>query len=129
MIGFKRYIRSGLVVSVIGHLGGLIVALLSVSPNAFHAPPPDAMVVEVVTPDELPRFEGTLSKLYSSGSETPSPADGKDPVTPGAAAQTAGTDGAGNATASDPAAPDPGGHTGSNASRAGADREDRARET
>ena len=81
MIGFKRYIRSGLIVSVIGHLGGLIVALLSVSPNAFHAPPPDAMVVEVVTPDELPRFEGTLSKLYSSGSETPSPADGKGPVT------------------------------------------------
>jgi hypothetical protein len=81
MIGFKRYIRSGLVVSVIGHLGGLIVALPSVSPNAFHAPPPDAMVVEVVTPDELPRFEGTLSKLYSSGSETPSPADGKGPVT------------------------------------------------
>jgi hypothetical protein len=81
MIGFKRYIRSGLVVSVIGHLGGLIVALLSVSPNAFHAPPPDAMVVEVVMPDELPRFEGTLSKLYSSGSETPSPADGKGLVT------------------------------------------------
>lgn len=81
MIGFKRYIRSGLIVSVIGHLGGVIVALLSVSPNAFHAPPPDAMVVEVVTTDELPRFEGTLSKLYSSGSETPSPADGKGPVT------------------------------------------------
>jgi hypothetical protein len=81
MIGFKRYIRSGLVVSVIGHLGGLIVALLSVSPNAFHAPLPDAMVVEVVTPDELPRFDGTLSKLHSSGSETPSPADGKGPVT------------------------------------------------
>jgi hypothetical protein len=37
MIGFKRYIRSGLVVSVIGHLGGLIVALLSVSPNAGSA--------------------------------------------------------------------------------------------
>src|SRR5271169_5305701 len=81
MIGLKRYIRSGLIVSVIGHLGGLIVALLSVSPNAFRAPPPDAMVVEVVTPDELPRFEGTLSKLYSSGSETPSPADGRGPVT------------------------------------------------
>ena len=79
MIVFKRYIRSELIVSV--PLGGVIVALLSVSPNAFHAPPPDAMVVEVVTTDELPRFEGTLSKLYSSGSETPSPADGKGPVT------------------------------------------------
>ena len=83
MIGFKRYIRSELIVSVIGRLGGVIVGLRCspVSPNAFHAPPPDAMVVEVVTTDELPRFEGTLSKLYSSGSETPSPADGKGPVT------------------------------------------------
>ena len=49
--------------------------------------------------------------------------------------KTAGTDGAGNATASDSAAPDPGGNgaapvgTGSDASRAGAEREDRARET
>ncbi len=38
-------------------------------------------MVEVVTPDELPRFEGTPSNLQSSGSETPSPADGKSPVT------------------------------------------------
>jgi hypothetical protein len=81
MIGYKRFIRSGLIVSVIFHLGVLIVALLSVSPNAFHAPLPDAMVVELVTMDELPRFEGTLSNLHSSGSETPSPADGKGPVT------------------------------------------------
>ena len=79
MIGLKRYIRPGLVVSVIGHLGVLIVGLLLVSANAFHAPLPDAMVVEVVTPDELPRFEGTPSGLRSSGSETPSPADGKGP--------------------------------------------------
>jgi hypothetical protein len=81
MIGFRRYIRGGLVASVIGHLGVVIVALLSFSPNVFHAPPPDAMVVEVVTPDELPRFEGTLSNLHSAGSKTPSPADGKGPVT------------------------------------------------
>src|ERR1700733_5274177 len=81
MIGLKRYIRPGLVVSVIGHLGVLIVGLLLVSANACHAPPPDAMVVEVVTPDELPRFEGTPSGLRSSGSQTPSPADGKGAVT------------------------------------------------
>ncbi len=81
MIAFKRHIRAGLVASAIGHLGALIVALLLVGATAFHAPPPDAMVVEVVTMDELPRFEGTLSNLHSSGSETPSPADGKGPVT------------------------------------------------
>jgi hypothetical protein len=81
MIGLKRYIRPGLVVSVIGHLGVLIVGLLLVSANAFHAPLPDAMVVEVVTPDELPRFEGAPSGLRSSGSQTSSPADGKGAVT------------------------------------------------
>jgi hypothetical protein len=81
MIGLKRYIRPGLVVSVIGHLGVLIVALLLVNVNTFHAPLPDAMVVEVVTPDEFPWFEGTPSSLRSSGSETPSPADGEGAVT------------------------------------------------
>lgn len=81
MIGLKRHIRPALVVSVIGHVGVLIVVLFSVSPNASHVPPPDAMMVEVVTPDELPRFEGTLSSLHSGGSQTPSPDDGKGPVT------------------------------------------------
>ncbi len=81
MIGLKRYIRPGLAVSVIGHLAALIGGLFFVGANAFHAPPPEAMVVEVVTPDEMPRFEGTPSNLHSSGSETPSPANGKGPVT------------------------------------------------
>jgi hypothetical protein len=81
MIRFKRYIRPGVVASIISHLVVLIGALLSVNPNPLHAPPPEAMVVEVVTPDELARFEGTLSKLHSSGSETPSPGDGRGPVT------------------------------------------------
>ena len=82
MIGLKRYIRPGLAVSVIGHLAALIVGSFFVGANAFHAlPPPEAMVVDVVTPDEMPRFEGTPSNLHSSGSETPSPANGKGPVT------------------------------------------------
>jgi outer membrane biosynthesis protein TonB len=81
MIGLKRYIRSGLVVSVIAHSGLLIVGLLLVSADASDPPPPEAMVVEIVTPDELPQFEGSPSNLHSSGSETPSPADGKGAVT------------------------------------------------
>jgi hypothetical protein len=42
VIGLKRYIRPGLVVSVGGHLAALIVGLLFVGANAFHAPPPEA---------------------------------------------------------------------------------------
>jgi hypothetical protein len=81
MNGLKRYIRPGLVVSAIGHLGALIVGLFLVSADPFQAPRPEAMVVEVVTPDEMPRFEGTPSTLRSSGSETPSPANGKSSIT------------------------------------------------
>jgi hypothetical protein len=81
MIGLKPYLRPGLVVSVIGHLGLLIGGLILAGASASYAPPPDAMVVEVLTPDDMPRFEGTPSSLRSSGSETPTPADGKAPVT------------------------------------------------
>jgi len=81
MNGLKRYIHPGLVVSAIGHLGALSVGLFLVSADPFQAPRPEAMVVEVVTPDEMPRFEGTPSNLHSSGSETPSPANGRGPVT------------------------------------------------
>src|SRR6185437_14147946 len=81
MNGLKRYIHPGLVVSAIGHLGALSVGLFLVSADPFQAPRPEAMVVEVVTPDEMPRFEGTPSNLHSSGSEIPSPANGRGPVT------------------------------------------------
>ena len=81
MNGLKRYIRPELVVSAIGHLGTLIVGLFLVSANPSQAPRPEAMVVEVVTSDEMPRFEGTPSTLRSSGSETPSPANGKNSLT------------------------------------------------
>ena len=81
MIGLKRYIRPGIAVSVIGHLAILIVGLSFVGANAFHPPPPEAMVVDVVTPDEIPRFEGQPSNLHSAGSDTPLPANGKGPAT------------------------------------------------
>jgi hypothetical protein len=81
MMGLKRYIRPGAVVSVVFHLGVLIAALISVSPDAFRAPPPEAMLVELVAPDESPRFEGTPSNLHSSGFEKQPAADGKSPVT------------------------------------------------
>ena len=79
MIGLNRYIRPGLAVSFIVHLAALTVGWFLAGASALHAPPPEAMVVEVVTPDEMPRFEGVPSNLHSSGSETPS--NGKGPVT------------------------------------------------
>jgi hypothetical protein len=81
MMGLKRYIRPGLAVSVIGHLPLLIAGLSFVGADAFHPPPPEAMVVDVVTPDEIPRFEGAPSNSHSAGSHTPSPANGKGPAT------------------------------------------------
>ena len=77
----KAIYSPGLVVSAIGHLGALIVGLFLVSANPSQAPRPEATVVEVVTSDEMPRFEGTPSTLRSSGSETPSPANGKNSLT------------------------------------------------
>jgi hypothetical protein len=78
MIGLKRYIRPGLVVSVVAHVVILILGPLFVWANALEppAPPPDAMVVEIVTPEDMPRFSGTPSSLRSSGSQTSSPSNG-----------------------------------------------------
>jgi hypothetical protein len=50
IIGLKRYIRSGLVVSVIGHLGLLIVGLLLVSADASHPPPDQAKPTSASAP-------------------------------------------------------------------------------
>jgi hypothetical protein len=83
MIGLKRYIRPGLVVSAIAHVGILILGPLLVWANALPPPPPppDAMVVEIVTPEEMPRFTGTPSSLRSSGSQTSSPSNGTNAAT------------------------------------------------
>jgi hypothetical protein len=72
MIGLKRFIHPALVVSVIGHVGPLILALLFVGAHPSESTPPDAMVVDIVPPNEAPRFEGTPSELRSSGSQTSS---------------------------------------------------------
>src|SRR5277367_2261731 len=107
MNGLKRYIRPGLVLSVIGHLAALTSGLFLVGASALHTPPPEAMVVEVVTPDELQR----------AGHPSATPA-------------TAPTAGATIATESDPAAGGPSAAsagTGSDPGRAGTRREDRAR--
>jgi hypothetical protein len=69
MIGLKRFIRLGVVISVIGHAAPLLLGVLFFSVKVPDSPAPDAMVVDIVPQDEAPRFAGTPSDLRSSGSE------------------------------------------------------------
>jgi hypothetical protein len=69
MIGLKRLIRPGVVISVIGHVAALMLGLSFVGASSFKSVPQDAMVVDIVPPDEAPRYSGTPSELRSSGSE------------------------------------------------------------
>jgi hypothetical protein len=84
MIGLKRYVRPALAVSIIAHVGLLIVGPLLAGVNVFEPPPPppapDAMVVQIVTEEDMPRFAGTPSMRRSSGSETSSPSNGPNAV-------------------------------------------------
>lgn len=70
MIGLKRFLRPAAVISVLGHGAFLMLGLHLVGANPSNAIPPDAMVVDIVPPDEAPRFAGTPSDLHSSGSQT-----------------------------------------------------------
>ena len=54
-IGSKRFIRPGLVVSAIAHIGVATLGLFLVGANSFESKPPratptDAMVVDIVPP-------------------------------------------------------------------------------
>jgi hypothetical protein len=81
MIGLKRLIRPAVFVSIVGHAGALATGLIFVSANPSQSVPPDAMVVDIVQPDEAPRFEGTPSDLRTSGSQLP-PGNTIAPVQP-----------------------------------------------
>jgi len=69
MIATKRFNRQGLVISALGHVGILAVALFFARAASQEAVPPDAMQVEIVTPKEMPRYSGTPSMLRTSGTE------------------------------------------------------------
>jgi hypothetical protein len=72
MIEWKRFIRPGIVISVVVHVGAFALGLISFAGSAPQTTvPPDAMEVELVTPTEAPRLQGTPSELRSSGSEAP----------------------------------------------------------
>ena len=72
MVGLKRFAHPGLVISAAAHVGALVVGLLYFNAGSLNAIPPDAMVVDIVPPDEAPRLEGTPSELRTSGAEVSS---------------------------------------------------------
>jgi outer membrane biosynthesis protein TonB len=69
MIATKRFNRHGLLISAVGHVGILVVALFFARAASQEAVPPDAMQVEIITPKEMPRYSGTPSTLRASGTE------------------------------------------------------------
>lgn len=69
MGGLQRFIRHGLVISALGHAGLLVMGLLFVWASPHEAVPPDAMLVELVTPTDTPRLSGTPSDLRNSGTD------------------------------------------------------------
>jgi hypothetical protein len=76
MTGLKRFIRPGVIISVIAHLGILALSLHFVGADlAVSKPPeaklPDAMMIDIVPPTETPRFEGTPAESTTSGTPTP----------------------------------------------------------
>jgi hypothetical protein len=71
MTGLKRFIRPSLLISAVAHVGILATGLFFISTKSYETVPPDAMVVEIVTPKEPPRLSGTPSELSTSGSEGP----------------------------------------------------------
>jgi hypothetical protein len=76
MVGLKRLMRWGFVLSVVGHVG-LLLALLFVATGGVRSVPPEAMNVEIVPsaeapPVETPKVEGTPLDSTTSGSEVSS---------------------------------------------------------
>jgi hypothetical protein len=83
MFGRLKRLDRGLTISALGHFGLLAAGLLYLylGASAHEAVPPetvlpDATLVDLVTPQEMPRFSGTPSDLRASGSKaqaTPQP--------------------------------------------------------
>jgi hypothetical protein len=87
MIGWKRFTRPGFVVSATAHFGVVVLGLLVAGANSSQPAPPkailtDAMLVDVVPPNEVPRLEGKPADAATSGSQSP-----LNTNTPNAAAQ------------------------------------------
>jgi hypothetical protein len=83
-IGWERFSRSGVALSVVGHVA-LLLGLTYIGAGAVKPIAPEAMIVEIVPPSEAPaspapadremNVDGTLLESTSTGSEVSSDAD------------------------------------------------------
>jgi hypothetical protein len=89
MIGPRLFMRSGLVISVIGHIMALLLGLLFAGANPFDSMPAEAIQVDIVTPDQVPQFAGepgpSNSSSMPSGSSSANPAPASQVPPPPAA--------------------------------------------
>jgi len=73
IIGKIKRLDRGLVFSALGHVGLLVIGLLYLGASAHEAPPPEATLVELVRPQDIPHFSGAPTDLRTSGLDAPSP--------------------------------------------------------
>jgi hypothetical protein len=75
MFGKIKRLDRGLVISALGHFGLLAIGLLYLylGASAHEAPPPEATLVELVTPQDIPHFSGAPNELRTSGANVTAP--------------------------------------------------------
>src|SRR6202050_3199683 len=75
MFGRIKRLDRGLVISALGHFSLLAIGLvyLYLGASAREAPQPEATLVELVRPQDIPHFSGAPNELRTSGSDTAAP--------------------------------------------------------
>src|ERR1700691_963877 len=73
MFGKLKRLDCGLVISALAHFGLLAVGLLYLGASAHEAPPPEATLVELIRPQDIPHFSGAPNELRTSGSDAAAP--------------------------------------------------------
>src|ERR1700733_4695275 len=71
MLGKIKRLDRGLVISALGHFGLLAIGLvyLYLGANAREALPPEATLVELIAPQDIPHFSGAPNELRTSGTD------------------------------------------------------------
>ena len=69
IIGKIKRLDRGLVISALGHVGLLVIGLLYLGASAHEAVPPEATLVELVRPQDIPHLSGAPNDLRLSGAD------------------------------------------------------------